>query len=134
MSARTLRPELSPAARRLLLHEGVERFNAGRYFDAHESFEEVWRSTTPEPRALWQGIIQIAAGFYHYFARHRPDVARRVLAKGRRRLEALDAIDRGLAVAALIETVALWEAWLEKAEGAPPAPPRLRVVSRERLS
>jgi predicted metal-dependent hydrolase len=45
---------------------GLEQFNAGQFFDAHESWEEIWLSS-PEPhKTFLQGIIQISAAFHHY--------------------------------------------------------------------
>src|SRR6185503_690713 len=76
-----LHPELEPEERRLLLLRGVELFNAARFYEAHEVWEEVWRSTTPEPKDLLQGLIQVAVGMVHHRDRGRPAVARRVLAK-----------------------------------------------------
>lgn len=48
-----------------LLHEGIRHFNAGRYFEAHEALELVWKTTAGPERELYQGIIQAAVGFYH---------------------------------------------------------------------
>ena len=45
MSATALHPDLAPEERRRLLLEGVDHFNAARFFEAHEVWEEVWRST-----------------------------------------------------------------------------------------
>lgn len=134
----SLHPELSPAARRWLLRQGVERFNRGELFDAHESWEVVWRSTTPEPRDLWQGLIQVAVGLYHWLDRGRAGPARRVLARGRRRLERAPA-HCGLDLAALCTAAREWEAWLAAEEAgeahraAPPPRPRIVVVDAAEL-
>jgi uncharacterized protein len=46
--------------------EGLNFFNAGRYFDAHEAWEDVWRSTEPGPlRCFYQGLIQAAVALLH---------------------------------------------------------------------
>ncbi len=120
-----LHPVLSPQRRRELVREGSERFHAGQYFAAHEAWEEVWRSTTPEPRDLFQGLVQLAAAFHHLQARRRPDVARRVLAKARARLSRVAPPAEGLDLPALLDQLAPWETWLASAAGEPPAPPRL---------
>ena len=120
MSAeRVLHPVLSPARRQELVREGVELFRAGKFFEAHEAWEEVWRSTTPEPRDLFQGLVQLAAAFHHLRARQRPDVARRVLAKARRRLAGV--VDAQTLIAQLDE----WNGWLASATGEEPSLPRL---------
>lgn len=110
-----------------MFRQGIEQFNRERYFEAHESWEEIWRSTSPEPRDLFQGLIQVAVGLYHYRSRERPRVARRVLAKGRRRLQPLRATSPcGLDLEALLAQVESWERWLEEGSGRPPSPPYLR--------
>ena len=50
-----------------LLEEGVLNFNKGMYFEAHESWEKLWRAEEGKPRKeLIQGMIKIAAAFHHY--------------------------------------------------------------------
>src|SRR6266852_9634755 len=48
-----------------ILRRGIELYNAGEFFEAHEVLEEAW---TPErgPRRLFlQALIHLAVGFYH---------------------------------------------------------------------
>lgn len=45
---------------------GVELFNAGEYFAAHEVLEDVWRPAAGEERRFLQGLIQIAVALHHY--------------------------------------------------------------------
>ena len=125
-STRALHPVLTPARRAQLVAEGTALFHSGAYFAAHEAWEEVWRSTTPEPRDLFQGLVQLAAAFHHLRERRRPDVARRVLGKARRRLERVAPTAAGLDVATLLEQLARWEAWLATCDGDPPSLPELR--------
>lgn len=124
---RELHPELAFEERRRLFFTGVSQFNEGRFFASHEAWEEIWRSTTPEPRDLFQGLIQVAAGMHHFRCRSRPRVAARVLAKGRRRLEGLPSPCLGVELEDLLESVRQWEAWLETTVGEPPADPCLTV-------
>lgn len=126
---RELHPRHSAARRRALVREGTELFHGGSFFAAHEAWEEVWRSTTPEPRDLFQGLVQLAAAFHHLRDRRRPDVARRVLAKARRRLAGVAPTAGGLDVGALLAAIAVWEAWLAAPAGEPPPPPRLSWAS-----
>jgi hypothetical protein len=44
---------------------GVALYNQGRYWDAHEALEAVWRGAVPPERDLWQGLIQTAAAMLH---------------------------------------------------------------------
>lgn len=124
--SRVLHPVLSSDQRRALVREGIEHFNARRYFEAHEAWEEVWRSTTPEPRELWRGLIQVAVGLYHHHTRGNRGPARRVLARGLRRLEAFPQGTEGLDLDALRAEARLWDAWLSDPRGAPPPPPEIR--------
>jgi predicted metal-dependent hydrolase len=47
------------------LDQGIEEFNRGEYFEAHDTWEEVWRETRGEERLFYQGLIQAAVGLYH---------------------------------------------------------------------
>ena len=125
--AAALHPDHTPEERRRLLIEGLEHFNAERFFEAHETWEEVWRSRTPEPRQLLQGLIQIAVAMVHQRDRGRPAVARRVLAKGWRRVDPYRPRALGLDLEILAGSVESWSRWLEHAAGDPPPLPRLVV-------
>ncbi|HKA35118.1 MAG TPA: DUF309 domain-containing protein [Candidatus Binatia bacterium] len=46
------------------LDKGIEEFNRGLFFECHETLEEVWLEDHGEDRLFYQGIIQIAAGYY----------------------------------------------------------------------
>ena len=128
-----LHPDLDPGERRELFKEGIRLFNRGEFFACHEAWEEIWRSTTPEPKDLFQGLIQVGVGLFHFFERRRPDVARRVLAKGRRRLQPLAPASHGLSLAGLLTEVESWETWLEDPSGEPPPVPQIRVTDPESI-
>ena len=54
------------------LARGVELFNAGRYWDAHEAWEEAWMPDRRGPDSgFYKGLIQVAAGCLHYGRRNR---------------------------------------------------------------
>jgi predicted metal-dependent hydrolase len=129
MGKRPLHPRLGARRRDQLAARGAALFAGGRHFAAHECWEEIWRSTTPEPRDLWQGLVQLAAAFHHLRARRRPDVARRVLAKARRRLAAVPPAPGGGDLAALLPQLDAWLAWLAAPAGEPPPPIRLPPLS-----
>lgn len=125
MTQRELHPVLTPERRRELIQEGIDLFNRGEYFPAHEAWEEIWRSTTPEPRDLFQGLVQLAAAFHHLHERKRPDVARRVLGKAKLRLAAVAPTAAHLDIATLASELAAWDTWLAIGEGAQPRPPQV---------
>ena len=49
-----------------LLLQGIEEFNAGRFFEQHETLETLWRDTRTPVRGLFHGILQIGVGFHHW--------------------------------------------------------------------
>src|SRR5262249_11859142 len=46
--------------------DGVIHFNAGRYFEAHEIWEEIWLRSSGEEKLFYQMLIQSAVGLYHF--------------------------------------------------------------------
>ncbi|HLE85951.1 MAG TPA: DUF309 domain-containing protein [Thermoanaerobaculia bacterium] len=157
--ARVLHPELTAAERRALARAGVDHFNSGRYFEAHEAWEEIWRSRpaperpaaedrvgapSPPPggeeregekeggssKDLWRGLIQVAVGLYHHLERGNPAAARRVMARGLRRLERFPQGAEGFDLDALRAAARAWEEWLARPEGDPPPLPRVASAPR----
>jgi sugar phosphate isomerase/epimerase len=45
--------------------EGIELFNAGQWYEAHEALEHEWHAERGEVRRLYQGILQIGVGLHH---------------------------------------------------------------------
>ncbi|GJQ19959.1 MAG: hypothetical protein HBSIN02_03140 [Bacteroidia bacterium] len=66
---------------------GTELFNRGKFWEAHEVWEEAWRGCEEESRIFFQGIIQVAAGYHLLFERPRPAGARRNFQKALEKLE-----------------------------------------------
>ena len=46
--------------------EGIRLFNTGRYFDAHEIWEEIWLRSSGDAKLFYQTLIQAAVGLHHY--------------------------------------------------------------------
>lgn len=44
-------------------HRGTEQFNCGQFYEAHESWEELWLEATGNEKLFLQGLIQIAAAY-----------------------------------------------------------------------
>ena len=127
-----LHPALTPAARRRLFRRGLDLYARGEFFAAHEAWEEIWRSTTPEPRELFQGLVQVAAAMHQLHDLKRRAGPRNTLAKARRHLAPYAPVACGLDVAGLLAGVARWQEWLEREEGEmPAAAPAVRVVDEE---
>lgn len=51
--------EIHPLARR-----GIELFDEGEYFEAHEALELAWREETGPIREMYRGILQIGVAYY----------------------------------------------------------------------
>lgn len=49
-----------------LLAEGIDLFNRGYFFEAHDVWEEVWRSEHGPMRNFFKGLIHLAGGYHHY--------------------------------------------------------------------
>lgn len=71
------------------LAKGIAEFNQGLYFECHETLEEIWLEERGEDRLFYQGLIQVAAGFFKW--------------------------EQGVAAGA----IKLWRAGLEKLDGYP---------------
>src|SRR6185503_18723750 len=81
-------------------YEGVRRFAAGEYFEAHEAFEECLDEVEADDRwDLLVALIQVAVG-YHKLASGHPGAAR-MLGLGVEKLAAFPAVAWGVAVAPL---------------------------------
>lgn len=48
-----------------LFRKGIAQFNAQSFFEAHDTWEELWRETSGPNRLFYQGLIQTAVGLYH---------------------------------------------------------------------
>ncbi len=48
-----------------LFERGIGEFNGQFFFEAHDTWEELWMETSGHHRLFYQGLIQTAVGFYH---------------------------------------------------------------------
>lgn len=108
---------------------GVELFNRGLYFEAHEIIEEVWR---PLPaggdRVFLQGLIQVAVAMAHQ-RRGRVASARTLLARARAKLVPLAPALHGFDLRALLRDLDAVEAGWEGAPERPVRSPRIEIIS-----
>jgi predicted metal-dependent hydrolase len=44
--------------------EGIDLFNKGKFYEAHEPLEEAWMESASPERVLYQGILQIGLAYY----------------------------------------------------------------------
>ena len=79
---------------------GLEHIRSGRYFEAHEELELVWRAAAPEERDFYQGLVHVAVAWYQHGRGNRVGTERQ-LEKALRRLAPFEPAHRGVDVAAL---------------------------------
>lgn len=117
-------PSLSPEEREAF-DKGVAEFNAGLYFECHDTLEDLWSGVRGPSRDFLQGLIQVAVGFHHLGNGNRAG-ARSLLGRALRRLAGYPDAYGGVAVAELREAVEAWQRALDGGEAEPARPPRLR--------
>lgn len=117
-----------PAAPQLTPEEGaafgrgVSEFNAGRYFECHDTLEDLWSGIRGPSRDFFQGLIQVAVAFHHLGNGNRAG-ARSLLEKALGRLEKYGDAHLGLDLGAHRAEL---RRWLERvrSEGEVPPLPR----------
>lgn len=83
-----------------LARAGIERFNAGDYYHAHDALEEAWMLDHGAGRELYRGMLQVGIAYYQ-IGRGNYRGAVKMLLRARQWLEPLPAVCRGVDVAAL---------------------------------
>ena len=107
---------------------GVEHFNAGRFFEAHEVWEELWLAAAEPEKTYLQGLIQVAAAFHHH-GRGNSRGAASLLAAGIAKLAKCPDAFRGVAIAELRAEAAQWIETLDRSAGSDGRePPAIRSV------
>jgi uncharacterized protein len=83
---------------------GLEHIRAGRFFEAHEELEVVWRAAPAAERDFYQGLVHVAVAWYQA-GRGRPVATASQLGKAARRLAAFAPEHRGIDVADVLAQV-----------------------------
>lgn len=83
-----------------LARTGIERFNAGDYYHAHDALEEAWMQDRGAGRELYRGLLQVGIAYYQ-IGRGNYRGAVKMLLRARQWLEPLPAVCRGVDVATL---------------------------------
>ena len=102
--------------------EGIAHFNRGEYFEAHESWEEIWLASAEPEKTFLQGMIQIAAAFHHYNRKNLRGTTS-LLRAGLAKLEGFPSRYHGIALESLRRAVRRWLA----SPDAGKAPPLRRI-------
>jgi uncharacterized protein len=107
---------------------GIEQFNAGEFWNAHESWEIVWLPAPEPDKAFLQGIIQMSAGFHHH-TKNNAAGARSLLRRGLDKLERFPDGYRGLRLEELRMAARAWLAAIESGKSKTPGPyPQIHEV------
>ena len=74
---------------------GLEYFNMGDYFEAHEYLEIAWRDERREIRDLYRAVLQVGVGYYHLI-RGNYSGALKMFGRSRKFLDLLPAVCQGI--------------------------------------
>ena len=88
-------PNAKPETPDTQYERGIDLFNRGEYFDAHEVWEELWVDCPATERRFIQALIQAAVAIYH-FTRDNYTGAARLFHSGKRYMEPYRPVHRGL--------------------------------------
>lgn len=80
--------------------QGIEEFNRGEYYEAHEYLEEAWMEDESLGRNLYRGLVQVAVAYYHILENNYNGAAKLFL-RMRQWLDPLPDTCRGVDVARL---------------------------------
>ncbi len=92
---------------------GLEHFNAGEYFEAHEFLETAWRAESGPVRELYRGVLQVAVAYYH-IQRGNSAGAFKLFAHSRKWLAPFPPTCQGIHLARLLHDVDQVEAELHR--------------------
>ena len=81
---------------------GLEEFNRGEYFEAHEHLEEAWNEDESAGRDLFKAVLQVAVAYHHITNRNYRGAAKMFL-RMRQWLDPLPEFCRGIDIAQLRE-------------------------------
>jgi hypothetical protein len=86
------------------LAEGLQLYEAGEFFAAHEAWESRWLESQEPEKTFLQGLIQVTAAFHH-LRRKNPLGTTRLLQAALRRLEPYPAHFGGISVTLLCSDI-----------------------------
>ena len=81
------------------LRRGAALFDDGRFWEAHEAWEEAWLEEEGEVRLFLQGLIQVAAGYHKATVQLQPNGCVKLLRSGLDKLDPMPAEFLGVALA-----------------------------------
>ncbi len=104
-----------------LYKQGVNLFNQGKFFEAHEVLEDVWRTASGLEKQFLQGLIQVAVALHHHSTGNIVG-ARSLLLRAGHKLEGCPDHFQGIKLEELRRSMAAWSAALAAGESLPELP------------
>jgi uncharacterized protein len=98
--------------------KGIEEFNQQLFFECHETLEEIWLEEHGDERKFYQGLIQVAAGYFK-LQQGVPAGALKLWRTGVEKLEGYGPIFFGINVDSLVNSVKENLAELESSQRRP---------------
>src|SRR5712691_6969149 len=108
--------------------KGIDEFNQQLFFECHETLEEIWLEDHGDDRMFYQGIIQIAAGYFKW-QQGVPAGAIKLWRTGLEKIESYGPVHLGINVEALADAVKHNLAQIEAFQKTSGEPPTLEIPS-----
>ncbi len=108
---------------------GIELFNHGEFFDAHEVLEDIWRESAGPEKKFLQGLIQVAVALHHHSTGNLRG-ARSLMDRAGRNLEPYPDQFYGIELGQLRIALAAWQEAMALGAEVPPQP-RVRCIDDE---
>ena len=109
-----------------LFIRGVRLFNQGRFFEAHEILEDVWRAAPNLEKQYLQGLIQLAVAFHHQSTGNSVGACS-LVERGTRNLSQASADFGNIGRDRFIAAVSEWQHALRAGVAIPPQP-RIEIM------
>ena len=87
-----------------LYQEGLNYFKSGDYFEAHESWEDLWSDFYLEDRKFIQGLIQLSVSFVH-LENGNMNGAKSLLNKSKEKFQLFSGVHRGVNLKSLLNQI-----------------------------
>ncbi len=91
-----------------LYNKGLHHFKSKDYFEAHESWEDLWSDYYLEDRKFVQGLIQLSVSFVH-LENNNMNGAKSLLRKAKEKFQLFSGIHRNINIDILLNEIKLVE-------------------------
>jgi predicted metal-dependent hydrolase len=81
--------------------QGIQAFNQGMYYNAHEYFEDAWRDTPDNSREVYRALLHLSGGYYR-LSQDRSQAARKFFIRALTWIETFSSPFLGIDTAAII--------------------------------